>query len=123
MTEPDIARAIKELQVEQIAVAGAETDVCVMQSVLGLLQAGYQVFILEDCLFTSEAQPAPALRRMIQAGAVPCTLKTMAYELVRSVEEIPWSPETWEAKDRSGTKPFPKDFKSPEEWPTWETKL
>ncbi|HEY52256.1 MAG TPA: isochorismatase family protein [Caldilineae bacterium] len=123
MTEPDIAGAIKELQVEQIAVAGAETDVCVMQSVLGLLQAGYQVFLLEDCLFTSESQPAPALRRMVQAGAIPCTLKAMAYELVRCVDDLPWYPEGWEMKDRSHEKPFPKDFTSPEEWPAWEPKI
>ena len=123
MTEPEIADAIKELQVEQIAVAGAETDVCVMQSVLGLLQAGYQVFLLEDCLFTSESQPAPALRRMYQAGAIPCTLKMIAFELVRCVDDIPWYPEGWEMKDRSGEKPFPKDFTSPEEWPCWEPKL
>ncbi|RLD09808.1 MAG: hypothetical protein DRI56_03555 [Chloroflexota bacterium] len=123
MTEPDIADAIKELQVKQIVVAGAETDVCVMQSVLGLLQAGYQVFLLEDCLFTSESQPAPALRRMYQAGAIPCTLKTIAYELVQCVDDLPWYSEGWEMKDRSDVKPFPKDFIFPEEWPVWEPKL
>ncbi|OQY22178.1 MAG: hypothetical protein B6I35_06665 [Anaerolineaceae bacterium 4572_32.2] len=122
MTEPDIAAAIEELPIKQVAVAGAETDVCVMQSVLGLLQMGYQVFLLEDCLFTSELEPAPALRRMYQAGAIPCTLKTMAYELVRCVDDIPWYPEAWE-KDHPDAKPFPKNFISPEEWPIWEPKL
>lgn len=123
MTEPDIAGAIKQLAVKQIVVAGAETDVCVLQSVLGLRQAGYQVFLLEDCLFTSESQPAPALRRMVQAGAIPCTLKTMAYELVRCVDDIPWYPEAWAGKDHSDVKPFPKNFTPPEEWPIWERKL
>ena len=47
----------------QIAVAGAETDVCILQSTLGLLEAGYEVFLLEDCLSTTEASPGPALRR------------------------------------------------------------
>jgi len=123
MSEPDIAGAIKELPVKQIAVAGAETDVCVLQSVLGLLQNGYQVFLMEDCLFTSEPQPAPALRRMYQAGAIPCTLKSMAYELVRCVDDIPWYPEAWEMKDRSGAKPFPENFVPPEEWPVWEPRM
>ncbi len=68
----DIRKAIEQLPVKQFVVAGAETDVCIMQSVLGLLQMGYEVFLLEDCLFTSETQPAPALRRMYQAGAIPC---------------------------------------------------
>jgi len=123
MTEPDIAGAIKELPIKQIAVAGAETDVCVMQSVLGLLQTGYQVFLLEDCLFTTESQPSPALRRMYQAGAIPCTLKSMAYELVRCVDDIPWYPEAWEMKDHIGAKPFLDNFIPPEKWPVWKSKL
>lgn len=123
MTEPDIADVIEQLPVKQIAVAGAETDVCILQSVLGLLQMGYQVFLLEDCLFTSEPQPAPALRRMYQAGAIPCTLKSMAYELVECVDNIPWYPEAWTTKDHPGAKPYPEKFIPPEEWPIWELKL
>jgi len=122
-SEKYIRTAIKELPGRQLAVAGAETDVCVMQSVLGLLQMGYQVFILEDCLFTSESEPGPALRRMYQAGAHPCTLKTMAYELVRCVDNVPWYPEAWLERDDPDIKPFPEKFIPPEEWPTWESKL
>lgn len=118
-----ISQAIKGQTVSQWAVAGAETDVCVMQSVLGLLRMGYQVFLLEDCLFTTEPQPAPALRRMYSAGAIPTTLKSMAYELVRSVERTPWYPEGWIERDRSYAKPFPEGFTHPEEWPPWEPKL
>jgi nicotinamidase-related amidase len=123
MTETAIADAVKALNVKQIAVAGAETDVCVLQSVLGLLEMGYEVFLLEDCLFTSEPQPGPALRRMIQAGAIPCTLKTMAYELVRCVKDVPWYPEAWEMKDHPEAKPFPENFSPPEEWGQWKPKL
>ncbi len=121
-SEDEIRAAIEQLPGNQIAVAGAETDVCIMQSVLGLLQMGYQVFLLEDCLFTSEPQPAPSLRRMYQAGAIPCTLKSMAYELVRCVDEVPWYPEAWNLKDHSDIKPFPNNFIPPEEWPIWEPK-
>ena len=45
--EPSIRQAIEALGRNQIAVAGGETDVCVLQSVLGLLTAGKQVFLLE----------------------------------------------------------------------------
>lgn len=83
--EPAIAQAIAETSRRQLLVAGAETDVCVLQSVLSLLQRGHEVFLLEDCLFTSEAHAAAAVRRMEAAGAVPCTLKTAFYELMRSV--------------------------------------
>jgi len=83
--EPSIATALAGLGNKQLAVAGGETDVCVLQSVLGLLGAGYEVFLLEDALFSSEPNVGPALRRMEQAGAIPSTVKTLNYELRRSV--------------------------------------
>ena len=118
--EGTIEQAIKRLPITQFAVAGAETDVCILQSVLGLLGMGYQVFILEDCLFTSEPHPGPAIRRMYQAGAIPCTVKTLAYELAISTDRTPWYPEGWIDRDRSYAKPFPEKFVVPEEWPPWE---
>ncbi len=62
--EPSILAAIEALDRSQIAVAGGETDVCVLQSVLGLITAGKQVFLLEDALFSSEPNVGPAIRRM-----------------------------------------------------------
>jgi nicotinamidase-related amidase len=118
-SEPDIASALKAAEVRQWAVAGAETDVCVLQSTLGLLETGYEVFLLEDCLFTTEPHPGPALRRMYQAGAVPTTLKTMAYELVLCADQIPWYPEFW-APNYQPQKPVPSGFVAPENWPSWE---
>lgn len=83
--EPEIRQAISTLGVTQFAVAGGETDVCVLQSVLGVLALGFDVFLLEDALFSEEPNTVPALRRMEQAGAVPSTVKTLHYELRRSV--------------------------------------
>ena len=83
--EPSIVAAIEALGRSQIAVAGGETDVCVLQSVLGLIGLGKQVFLLEDVLFSSEPSVGPALRRMEAAGAIPSTVKTLNYELRRSV--------------------------------------
>ena len=84
--DPAVRETLEKLSVRQLAVAGAETDVCILQSVLGLLKMKFQVFLLEDCLFTSEAHPRAALDRMVSAGAVACTLKTFYYELTRSVD-------------------------------------
>jgi nicotinamidase-related amidase len=83
--EPSIVAAIEALGRSQIAVAGGETDVCVLQSVLGLIDLGKQVFLLEDVLFSSEPSVGPAIRRMEEAGAIPSTVKTLNYELRRSV--------------------------------------
>jgi nicotinamidase-related amidase len=86
--EPEIVCGLSALGRQQIAVAGGETDVCVLQSVLGLLGAGYEVFLLEDALFSSESNVGPALRRMEQAGAIPTTVKALNYELRRSVRGV-----------------------------------
>jgi hypothetical protein len=83
--EPSLLTAIDGLEKGQLAVAGGETDVCVLQSVLGLIAAGKQVFLLEDALFSSEPHVGPAIRRMEAAGAIPSTVKTLNYELRRSV--------------------------------------
>lgn len=80
--EPAFRNTIKKTAIKQLAVAGAETDVCVLQSVIGLLKMGLEIFLLEDCVFTSEPDPRPALERMYRSGAVPCTFKTLYYELM-----------------------------------------
>ena len=91
-----VREAIRGLQTSQVVVAGAETDVCILQSSLGLISMGLQVFLLADCTFTSEHHVRPALERMYQAGVIPCTLKTLFYELIRTVDKdalpIEWKP-------------------------------
>ena len=84
-SQPGIVEALERIGRRQVAVAGGETDVCVLQSVLGLLARGHEVFLLEDALFSSEPSVGPALRRMEAAGAVPSTVKTLSYELRHTV--------------------------------------
>jgi len=98
--DPTIRGAIKDMGVSQVVVAGAETDVCVLQSSLGLIGMGLQVFLLEDCIFTSEHHARPALERMYHVGVVPCTLKTLFYELTRTVDKDAF-PTKWKAKAHS----------------------
>jgi nicotinamidase-related amidase len=113
--EPAIRAALQTLVVRQIAVAGSETDVCVLQSTLGLLDLGFQVFLIEDGLFTSEPHPGPALERMYQAGAIPLTYKTLYYELRRTVDtEAPRH--AWNARDATGQ---PR-YCAPEDLPEWQ---
>lgn len=112
----DILAAVNALDRRQLLLAGAETDVCLLESVLSLLDHGFQVFLLEDVLFSSEPNVGPALRRMETAGAVPCTLKTAFYELMRSVRVL-------DEPDEGGpgwSELLPR-FGEPEKWPSWQT--
>ena len=110
--EASILGAIGALGRGQVAVAGGETDVCVLQSVLGLIEAGKQVFLLEDALFSSEPHVGPAIRRIEAAGAIPSTVKTLNYELRHSVAE-PRAEAVFRLTD--GVEPLP----APEELPAW----
>ncbi len=116
--EPDIRQAIRNLGIEQLIVAGAETDVCVLQSVLGLIEMDYQVFVVEDCLFTAEPNDGPALRRMERAGAIPLTYKALHYELKRSVDVEPFHI-AWNRRDNT----MRGSFVSPYDLPPFDRDL
>jgi hypothetical protein len=68
--QPQVLPALRASGARRIMVIGAETDVCVLQSILGLRRAGYEVLSVPDTIFTEEVNTAPALRRMRQAGVV-----------------------------------------------------
>jgi nicotinamidase-related amidase len=67
---PAFAGAVQQAGLSHVVVLGAETDVCVLQSVLGLRALGFTVLLQKDGVFTSETNTSPALRRMQQAGAL-----------------------------------------------------
>lgn len=74
------------LKKRQVIVAGCETDVCVLQSCLGLLGLGYEVFVLEDLIFSSSRNTDAAIARMRSEGVVFSTYKSLYYELIEAVE-------------------------------------
>jgi nicotinamidase-related amidase len=65
-----------------ILIAGIETHVCVMQTVLDLLAQDFRVFVAVDAVGSRYAvDHDTALRRMEQAGAVLCSSEMAAFEL------------------------------------------
>jgi nicotinamidase-related amidase len=85
--ESKIKNHLTRLKKKQIIVAGCETDVCVLQSCLGLLDLGYQVYVIEELLFSSARAVEAAKARMQAEGAVFLTYKTLYYELIEAVGE------------------------------------
>ena len=114
--EPEVREALTALRAQksQIVVAGAETDVCVLQSCLGLLSMGFEVFLLEDCLFTHEPNVDPALTRLHAAGVVPTTYKTMFFEIVKLVGRKQGDAEFKARRTRIG-----RALTSPYDLPAW----
>jgi nicotinamidase-related amidase len=84
--EKKIAGYIARLKKKQVIVAGCETDVCVLQSCLGLLGLGYDVYVVEELVFSSSRNVDAAIARMKTAGAVYVTYKSLYYELIEAVD-------------------------------------
>ena len=84
--EEKITDRLRSLKKKQVILVGCETDVCVLQSCLGLLELGYEVYVVEDLLFSSSVKVDAALARMTAAGATFLTYKTLYYELAQSVQ-------------------------------------
>ena len=84
--ERKIKDHLRSLHRKQVIVAGCETDVCVLQSCLGLIGLGYEVYVVEDLLFSSSSDVNAAIVRMQTNGAIFLTYKSLYYELVEAVE-------------------------------------
>jgi hypothetical protein len=87
--EKPIRTYLKHMKKKQIVVAGCETDVCVLQSCLGLLDLGFEVFAVEELLFSSTSRTEAAVERLKGAGVVFVSYKTLYFELVEAVADGP----------------------------------
>jgi nicotinamidase-related amidase len=85
--------AIAASGAHRLLVVGAETDVCVLQTMLGLRRAGYDVLALVDALFTEEVNDRPALRRMREAGITTVDMQA-AEAILTSAAGTPAPPAT-----------------------------
>jgi nicotinamidase-related amidase len=67
---------------------GLETDVCVAQSALGLLERGYRVVAVADATGSPGTAHAAGLARMRDAGVIIVETKNLYYEWLRTVERV-----------------------------------
>lgn len=81
--QPDILAALTATGREQAVLVGLETDVCVSQSALGLLEAGWQVAVASDACGSPDH--AAGLARMSGAGVAVSTVKGVYYEWARDL--------------------------------------
>lgn len=83
MREPEVAAALEAARARQVVVAGIETHVCVTQTALDLLHAGFQVQVPHDAVNSRRGRDREwALRRMAAAGAVITSTESALFELL-----------------------------------------
>ena len=74
---------LKTAGVDTVVLCGMETHVCVLQTALDLLQAGYKVHVAADAVCSrAKFNWKTALRYMEQAGAVITVTETVLFQLV-----------------------------------------
>jgi nicotinamidase-related amidase len=82
--DPAFREAVKATGRKNIIIAGLWTEVCVTWPTLNMIAEGYNVYIVEDaCGATSQLAHDAAIRRSVQAGAVPMTTVATVLEFQR----------------------------------------
>ena len=82
--EDDFLNTVRSFNRRQIVVAGMETHVCVLQTALDLIRAGYQVHLVSNAVasrFQEDRQAAVDLLRA--AGAVITTTEIVIFQWAR----------------------------------------
>ncbi len=83
--EPSFIEHMKSLGRRQAIVVGMEAHVCVYQTVLGLLQEGFDVHLVRDGIMSrGETDYLNALESARAAGAVVTTAETAVFQLVNA---------------------------------------
>ncbi|CDZ79035.1 Vibriobactin-specific isochorismatase [Legionella massiliensis] len=80
---PSFKQKLQPLQKKQMVLIGIETHVCVLQTALDLVQAGYEVFAVVDAVASrSELDYKYGLKRMKQEGVHLVTSEMVFFEWV-----------------------------------------
>lgn len=84
MGDDGFRAALQETEREQLIVCGIEAHICVMQTCLQGIAAGYDVFCVEDAVSTRLAHTRDiGLARIRAAGGIPTTTEGVLFELMR----------------------------------------
>jgi nicotinamidase-related amidase len=83
---PEILADVSRHGRDTAVLCGLETDVCVAQSALGLLDAGKRVVVVEDAVTSPGAAHDQGLTRLTRAGVELIGVKGLAYEWLGTVE-------------------------------------
>jgi nicotinamidase-related amidase len=84
---PEILAAVSQTGRHTAVMIGCETDVCVAQSAIGLLERGFSCVVVDDAVFSPGEMHARGLERLVSAGVERNHAKGVTYEWLRSVDD------------------------------------
>ena len=84
MLDEDIKNAVKQSGAKHIIISGCETHVCVLQTVIDLIEMGLSVYLVTDCCTSrTQANHNIGIERAKQEGAFVSSLEEILFELQR----------------------------------------
>ena len=88
MGEPAFGDKLAAVDRKTVILAGIEAHVCVLQTALDLIEAGYTVFLVKDCVASRNINDKmDAQQRMVNSGAVGTTCESVLFELLKGARE------------------------------------
>ncbi|MCF8091043.1 MAG: hydrolase [Desulfotignum sp.] len=85
--EPVFMEKFNALSRNQILIAGIETHICVFQTAYELLNKGYEVQVVSDCVSSRTRENKEiGLQRTVQAGAQKTSVEMIFFELMRRAQ-------------------------------------
>jgi len=83
--DPGFRERIDGYHRPNVLVFGTETHICVLQTALGLREAGYQVMLVDDCCGSRrQSDKESGLRRAMCEGILVSSSETVLFELTRT---------------------------------------
>jgi len=87
MREPDFVKALEKTGKKTVILTGMESHICVLQTAMDLIEAGYKVFAVLDCMASRTPENKELAQiRMAQAGAVITSYEAMLFELTNDAK-------------------------------------
>lgn len=82
--EPGFLSQLKSMNKGQLIICGIEAHVCILQTTIDLIHAGYQPVVIEDCISSRKNNDKIiAVERMRQEGAIITTYESVLFEIAR----------------------------------------
>lgn len=87
MGAPEFVQAVKNTQRKSIILCGIESHICVQQTALDLMEQGYDVFVVQDCIGSrKDSDDLCSRQRLAAEGAVMITYEAVLYELMKGAK-------------------------------------
>ena len=79
-----ILEKIAQTGKKNIIICGIEAHICVLQTVVDLIELGYHVILVEDCVGSrKEKDFLTGMKRAVREGAIPASYESILFELTR----------------------------------------